>query len=274
MPRSKSKKAKRTGKSGNITQTVKISLGGTGAGGLDSFYKQLQQKMGGAGTGSSPSYPSSPSYYRLMGPTQTFAQAPDSLSGRNQAVPNNLVSQTLIRPSHGERGVALAPASVSRPSAPRESLLSKAYAQMSQRIVPSDPEPNRPISAVQSQMVAGRPILTDPTLPRQKPTGRDNYVAPHDAEVGAPDSGYFPQQGQAPVSVAEEQALQRQVGASASSAPSKGKRGKSSPQEIESESESESEEWKHPRFQGREGPGSFFTNLHSRASSSASSGAF
>lgn len=211
----KSKPKKQVGR-GNVTQTVKISIGGQGKGqGQDllELYKKQAQPMGGQGQSSTPSYPSSPSYYRLTGPQQQFASTPDALSGRNQAVPNNLVSHTLLRPSHGDRGVASAsasslPAREERPS----SLLSQAYAKMSQRIVPSAPEPNRPISAVQSDMVAGRPIIHDPTLPSQKPTGRDNYVMPYDAERGAPDSGYFPQQGQDPVTVAEEQNLQEQVG--------------------------------------------------------------
>jgi hypothetical protein len=212
--KSKSKKPRRASKGGNITQTVKISLGGAGGagGGLESLYKQLQQKMGGSGTGSSAFYPSSPSYYRLTGPDQKFAQTPDALSGRNQAVPNNLVSKTLLHPTLGDKGLADRLGAMVQQT--KERVLARTASAPSSRLIPSSPEPNRPISAVQSQMVAGRPIITDPSLPRQNPTGRGNYVAPYDGEKGAPDSGYFPQQAQAPLSVAQEQALQRQVGAS------------------------------------------------------------
>lgn len=196
----------------NITQTVKINLGGRGGDKLDELYKKENKMMGGLGTASTPSYPSSPSYYRLAPPNQQFAHVPDALSGRNQAVPNNLVSQTLLRPSYGQVGHASVPVSAPpRPSEYRSSLPGFSYAGSSHRIVSSDPEPNRPISVVQSEMAAGRPILSDPSLPRQRPAGRDNYVTPYDAERGAPDSGYFPQQAQAPVSVVEQQELQREV---------------------------------------------------------------
>lgn len=219
MPRSrdkakKSKKAprgKRQG-SGNISQTVKISLGGAG-GGLEGLYKQLQQKMGGQGSGSSASYPSSPSYYRLVPPNQQYAHTPNALSGMNMAVPNNLVSQTLTNPMAGNQGLAERLGTMVQETKRR--VLSKTAQPLSSRFINTSPEPNRPISAVQSQMVAGRPITQDPSLPRQRPAGRDNYMMPYDAERGAPDSGFFPQQAQAPVSVAQQQSLQRQVASSA-----------------------------------------------------------
>lgn len=250
MPRSvkkvkikKSKSRTTTIGSKNITQTVKISLGGGGKGGvLDSLYKHLQKDMGGPGQGSSPSYPSSPSYYRLLPPNQTFAQTPQALSGQNQAVPNNLVSRTLINPSHGSAGVATAKGvGAAQEIVRQERLKSEAFAKLGQRIVPSDPEPNRPISAVQSEMAAGRPILSDPSLPRQKPAGRDNTPQPTVAEVGAPDSGYFPQQAQAPISVAQEQALQREVGMTKISRPRRTR------QLVEEEGEEEEEEEEQER---------------------------
>lgn len=221
MPRSrdKAKKPKKSARgkrqgSGNISQTVKISLGGAG-GALEGLYKQLQQKMGGLGSQSSAFYPSSPSYYRLVPPSQQFATTPNALSGVNMAVPNNLVSQTLTNPMAGNQGLAERLGAMVQDAKHR--VLAKTAKPQSSRLLPTDPEPNRPISAVQSQMVAGRPITQDPSLPRQRPAGRDNYVMPYDAQRGAPDSGYFPQQAQAPVSVAQEQALQRQVASSASS---------------------------------------------------------
>lgn len=207
----KSARGKRQG-SGNITQTVKVSLGGAG-GALEGLYKQLQQKMGGSGQQSSAFYPSSPSYYRLAPPSQQFAITPNALSGHNMAIPNNLVSQTLSKPMAGDTGLADRLGEMVQETKHR--VLAKIAKPLSSRLLPTDPEPNRPISAVQSQMVAGRPITQDPSLPRQRPAGRDNYVMPYDAERGAPDSGFFPQKAQAPVSVAQEQALQRQVASSA-----------------------------------------------------------
>lgn len=224
MPRVKktSKKLKkgRPG-SGNISQTVRISLGGVG-GGLDALYKQLQGKMGGLGSGSSASYPSSPSYYRLAPPNQQYAMTPNALSGKNMAIPNNLVSQTLLNPMAGREGLADRLGAIVQETEQR--VLGKTERGSSSRFLPSDPEPNRPISATQSRMVAGRPITQDPSLPRQRPAGRDNYMMPSDAERGAPDSGFFPQQGQSPITITEEQALQRRVGSQpAVSAPLKKK---------------------------------------------------
>lgn len=203
----KSRRGKQGG--GNITQKVNISLGGSG-GGLESLYKQLQQKMGGQGQSSSAFYPSSPSYYRLLPPHQTFAQTPDALSGRNLAIPNNLTSNTLQEPLHGRKDLAERLGAMVQDTKRR--VLAKTATTSSSRLIPTAPEPNRPISAVQSEMVAGRAISTDPSLPRQKPAGRGNEVQPVMGQVGAPDSGYFPQQAHAPLTVAEEQNLQRQVG--------------------------------------------------------------
>lgn len=219
----KAPRGKRHG-SGNISQTVKISLGGAG-GALEGLYKQLQQKMGGQGNGSSVFYPSSPSYYRLVPPSQQFATTPHALSGTNMAVPNNLVSQTLTNPMAGNQGLAERLGAMVQET--KHIVLAKTAKPNTSRFLPTDPEPNRPISATQSQMVAGRPITQDPSLPRQRPAGRDNYVTPYDAERGAPDSGYFPQQGQAPISIAQEQALQRQV--ASSTTPSGGTKKKSPP---------------------------------------------
>jgi len=220
----KSARGKRQG-SGNISQTVKISLGGAG-GALEGLYKQLQGKMGGLGSQSSASYPSSPSYYRLAPPSQQFAITPNALSGANMAIPNNLVSQTLSKPMEGNTGLAERLGTMVQDT--KQRVLAKIAKPLSSRLLPTDPEPNRPISAVQSQMVAGRPITQDPSLPRQRPAGRDNYMMPYDAQQGAPDSGFFPQQAQAPISIAQEQALQRQV-ASSSSTPSGGTKKKSPP---------------------------------------------
>ena len=75
----------------------------------------------------------------------------------------------------------------------------------SSTFIPSVGMPNRPYGDVNTRLVAGRAYMQDEQLPRQRPTGRDNYVSPYIGQQNAPNPNYAPMRGQQPVR--REQAL-------------------------------------------------------------------
>ena len=142
-------------------------------------FKKKSSVGGGSGMFSAPG--TSQGYFRLAEPARP-AIAPNL----NMAIPNNRVNaiSQIHDPSqgssHNPHNVApLLPTNTV--AQPNLSIYSGSSA-----FTPIKPEPHRPYSAVASQMTAGRAILPDPSLPRQKPTGRDNYVSPYQGQVDAP----------------------------------------------------------------------------------------
>lgn len=177
---------------------------------MEKLYFKLNHQMGGMGSSSSSMFPSTPSYYRLSAPNLNQA-IPAPL---NMAIPNNLVnplqpSQPLRQGSSSRSYDVVAP----QPTSRFQPLNIHTYGGSS-AFTPVEPEPHRPISAVMSSMTAGRPILNNPDLPRQRPTGRDNYISPYQGQMDAPRSGYFPLRGQAPKTREEEQSEDEEIASS------------------------------------------------------------
>lgn len=210
----KKKKASHKEPSNKNINKINITIGGKNK---DDLYHALNQKMGGMGSSSSSMFPSTPSYYRLSAPALNQA-IPAPL---NVAIPNNFVNplqptQPLQQGSDRRREEIVPPQS----SAPIVRPHLNVYGGSS-AFTPVPPEPNRPISAVQSVLTAGRPIVNDPSLPRLRPTGRDNYVRPYQGQYDAPRSGYFPQNGMFPRTREQEESEDSEVGETKKKKPTK-----------------------------------------------------
>lgn len=203
--RSKGKKGKQTLLQ-NINK-INISLG-KGEKQEDSLLDLLKKKSGvssGSGMFSAPA--TNQGYFRLAEPAQPVIRP-----NLNMAIPNNRVNAAVQvgAPSQGSSHNShevIQPVPTSSITPPHLSVYHGSSA-----FIPVRPEPHRPVSAVMSQMTAGRPILQDPTLPRQNPTGRDNYVAPYQAQHDAPRGLFQPLRGMHPDSREQEEKEERQVG--------------------------------------------------------------
>lgn len=178
---------------------------------MEKLYSKFNAQMGGMGSSSSSMFPSTPSYYRLSAPNLNQA-FPAPL---NMAIPNNFVNPLQPIPplrqgsSRGGSNDIVPP----QPTSRFQPVNIHTYGGSS-AFSPVEPEPHRPISAVMSSMTAGRPILNNPDLPRQRPTGRDNYVSPYQGQTDAPRSMWFPLRGQQPRTREEEQSEDEEVGSS------------------------------------------------------------
>jgi hypothetical protein len=189
---------------------INISLGGRGEKqeSSESLLELLKKKSGlssGSGMFSAPA--TTQGYFRLSEPVQPMIKP-----NINMAIPNNRVNAAIQvgvphqGSSHNSHDVIQpVPTSTITPSNISTYHGSSAF-------MPVRPEPHRPISAVMSQMTAGRPILSDPSLPRQRPTGRDNYVAPYQGQLDAPRGMFQPIRGMFPDSREQEEQEDRQVG--------------------------------------------------------------
>lgn len=206
----KKKKASKRDPTLKAVQKVSIRIGGEKTE-MGKLYSALHSQMGGSGSNSSAMFPSTPSYYRLAAPSLNQA-IPAPL---NMAIPNNLVNP-LFAPTPLHQGSSSHRSEdVIPPQPTSQSMRTNLHVyDGSSPLVHTAPEPNRPVSAVFSERTAGRPIVADPDLPRQRPTGRDNYQAPRQGQLDAPRSGYFPQRGQQPKTRESEYEEDSEVGSS------------------------------------------------------------